>query len=67
MSPLGLLWRLPVVIYWWESIFWYEYLPEYNTKIEDIYTLVCGPQDVLLGIKKTQKLGLLDCPFKGTV
>ena len=57
MSPLGLLRRLPVVVYCGESIFEYEYLREYEAKIENVYTLVCGPQDVLLGIKKTQKIG----------
>jgi len=51
MSPLGLLWRLPVVVYCGESIFKYEYLREYDAKIENIYTLFQGPQDVLLGKK----------------
>jgi len=62
-SPLGLLWRLPVVVYCGESIFKYHYLCEYEAKIENIYTLVCGPQDVLLGIKNKNKSGSLDCPF----
>jgi len=52
MSPLGLLRRLPVVVYYGESIFDYEYLRAYDAKIESIYTLVSGPHDVLLGIKR---------------
>jgi len=63
MSTLGLLRQLPVVVNWEEAIFECEYLCKYNVKIEKIYTLVCGPQDVLLGIK-TLKIGSLDCPFK---
>jgi len=51
MSPQGLLRQLPVVVYCGESIFKYKYLGEYDAEIENIYTLVCGPQDVLLGIK----------------
>jgi len=51
MSPQGFLRRLPVVDYCRESIFEYEYLHEYEAKIENVYTLVCGPQDVLVGIK----------------
>jgi len=51
MSSLGLLRRLPVVVYCGESIFEYEYLRKHEAKIENVYTLVCGPQDVLLGIK----------------
>jgi len=47
MSPIGLLHRLPVVVYYGESIFEYEYLREYEAKIENVNTLVCGPQDVL--------------------
>jgi len=31
--------------------------PQYDAKIENVYILVCGPQDVLLGIKKTEKIG----------
>jgi len=56
MSPQGLLQQLPLVVYCRESIFEYKHLREYDMKIENIYTLVCGPQDVLLGIK-TQKFG----------
>jgi len=37
---------------------------EYGAKIENIYTLVCGPQDVSLGIKKLKKSVSLHCPFK---
>ena len=47
MSPLGLLRQLPVVVYYGELIFEYEYLCEYEAKIENIYTLVCDAQDVL--------------------
>jgi len=57
MSPLGLLMRLPVVVYYGESIFEFEYLREDGVKIENMYTLVCGPQDVLLGKKKPQNIG----------
>ena len=53
MSPPGLLRWLPVVVYCGESIFRYEYIREYNATIENFYTLVCGPQDVLLGTKKS--------------
>jgi len=67
MSPIRLLRWLPVVVYCGESIFEYNYLRKYETKIKNVYTLVCGPQDVLLGIKKLKKSGLLDCPFKLTV
>jgi len=55
MTPLGLLRRLTVVVYYGESIFEFEYLREYGAKIENIYTLGCGPQDVLLGFKKFEK------------
>jgi len=64
MFPLGLLRRLPVVLYCRESIFKYKYLWEYDAKIDKIYTLVCGLQDVSLGIEKLKKLGLLDCLLK---
>jgi len=57
MSLLGSLRQLPVIVYCGEPIFEYEYLREYNAKIENIYTLVCGPQDVLLGIKNSKKIG----------
>jgi len=50
MSRLGLLQQLPVVVHCGESIFEYEYLCKYDAKIKNIYTLVSGPQDVLLGI-----------------
>jgi len=66
MFPQGLLPRLPVDVYCGESIFEYEYLCEYRAKIEKIYTLVCGPQDVLLGVKKLKKMGSLDCPYELT-
>jgi len=33
-----------------------QYLCEYEAKIENINTLVCGPQDVLLGVKKLKKI-----------
>jgi len=60
MSPLGLLWRLPEVVYYGESIFEFEYLREYGAKIENIYTLVCGPQDVSLStVQETKKIGFL--------
>jgi len=51
MRSRGLLRRLPVVVNCGESNFEYEYLREYDAKIEKVYTSVCGPQDVLLGIK----------------
>ena len=35
-------------------MFEYEYLREYEAKIENIYTLVYGPQDVLLGMKNSK-------------
>ena len=57
MRSWGLLRRLPIVVYLGESLFEFEYLREYNAKIENVYTLVCGPQDVLMGIKKNQKIG----------
>ena len=55
MSHLGLFWRLPVVVIYAESIFEFIYLRKYSAKIKNIYTLVCGPQDVLLDIKKRLK------------
>ena len=49
--------RIPVVVYCGESIFEYEYLREYDAKI--------GPQNVLLGIKKTQKIGFARLSLEG--
>jgi len=49
----GCLWfvyQLPLVVYWRESIFEYEYLREYEAKIENTLTLVWGPYVVLLGM-----------------
>jgi len=54
MSPPGILWRLPIVVYYGESIFEYKCLRKYKAKIENTYTLVCGPQDVLLGMKNSK-------------
>jgi len=54
MITLGGLLRLPVVLYCGELIFEYKYLCEYDAKIKNIYTLVCGPQDVLLGMKNSK-------------
>jgi len=54
MSPLGLLRRLPIVVYYGESVLELKYLRKYWAKIENIYTLVCGPQDVLLGVKNSK-------------
>ena len=64
MSPLGLLWWLFVVIYCGESIFKYEYLCEDEAKIENIYTLVCGPKDVSLGLKISKNRVRWTVPLK---
>ena len=43
MNTLGLLRRLPAVVYCGESIFEYEYLREYEAKIEKTLHAVLGP------------------------
>jgi len=40
ITKLGLLRRLPIVVYCGESIFEYEYLRKYEAKIEKVYSLV---------------------------
>ena len=53
MFPLGLLRRIPVVIYW-GSQFSTTNIPT-NTTLKSNYTLACFPQDVSLGTKNYSK------------
>ena len=62
-SP-GLVRRLPIIVYWGDSIFEYHYLHEYEAKIENTFTLVWGSYAVSLGVNNSKNCDRWTVPLR---